>query len=132
MWDEKEKGCEFILSQLWHAFKKNKIIQPADLYCVTTFQGPGPYTRLRSGRAFASGMAVGWGVPYREYSFFDLYDTKQRNTMAIHTGIDRWILDNDDFVTHRPPEDWHVIASSLYTMENTITLMERLYGHTLG
>ena len=129
-WDEKRDGCEAVLPRLWRAFQD---INPRAAFpaCVATFQGPGPYTRLRSGRAFAGGLALGWSVPCIERSFFHVFGMHASRTMAIHTGIDQWIpCEGPNLFTH-PPVDWHVIASHLYDQEQTLDLMERLFLSTL-
>lgn len=126
-WNEKKEGCEVVLPYLWRMLQNicdNQICHTPT--CVATFKGPGPYTRLRSGRAFASGMALGWNVPCAEKIFFDLYADNIRCMTAVHTGIDQWIVDQGAPMTQRPPSHWNIIESDLYNEQDTIHLAERL------
>ena len=96
---------------------------------VKTFQGPGPFTALRSAKAFAHGLAMGYNASLACPSFFDVFSPELAQVLAIHTGISQWIIQNGQAITqltqtHMP------VSSSTFSKEMTLDLAQRLayYG----
>jgi tRNA A37 threonylcarbamoyladenosine modification protein TsaB len=53
---------------------------------VATIKGAGPFTAVRSGCAWAQGLATGWGASLYMTSFFDLFYNKEKVWLDVGAG----------------------------------------------
>jgi hypothetical protein len=117
-------SCEILLPQmctkLLHDLHKEKKISQ-----IKTVDGPGPFTALRAGKAFAHGLAVGYGAELFCPSFFDIFPSQIGQKMAIHTGIPRWIVCDGHPIDGVTP-DHIVVSSDAFSKEATLDLAQRL------
>lgn len=134
-WHEQNDGCERILPHLWTQFcltmEKTEPDMVQHIGHVATFKEPGPYTRLRMGRAFASGLAMGLNAHYCEWSVFDVVPWGTPGPVAVHIGLNRWVVDNDNTEAHTV--DHHTrISSETCTPDHSIHSMEHLFIHAIN
>ena len=121
-------SCEVLLPQMFdrvlHTIQGEK-----NFSHIKTFQGPGPFTAVRAGKAFAHGLAVGYGADLVCPSFFDVFPPDIAQKIAIHTGIPRWIVQNGQTIDELSPE--HILlASDSFTQGATLDLAKCLAHYT--
>ena len=113
------------LSRLFCQKTLNHLMGEKKISQIKTVEGPGPFTALRAGKAFAHGLAVGYGAQLFCPSFFDVFPRQIGQQMAIHTGIPRWIIENGHAIDVLSPE--HIVVSSdSFSKQATLDLAQRL------
>lgn len=123
-------SCEVLLPQMFDKILK-KTQGEKGFSHIKTFQGPGPFTALRASKAFAHGLALGYGAELICPSFFDVFPPNRAQKMAIHTGIPRWIVQSGEIIDELSPE--HIpVSSELFSLEATLNLAKCLaQGHRI-
>jgi tRNA A37 threonylcarbamoyladenosine modification protein TsaB len=85
---EDKPACEIVLPILWDGLKDH---HPSIAH-VATLCGPGPFTALRAGQAFAHGLTHGdRGISLSMVSFFDLMPKDRRASVLLDTGGNHWV-----------------------------------------
>jgi tRNA A37 threonylcarbamoyladenosine modification protein TsaB len=116
--DEAQKpACEVSLPAMWMALSDFH----GSIRSVATLTGPGPFTAVRAGLAFAQGLVHGddqWSL--FSTSLFALMPQPMRSCMILDTGGNHWV---DEYGAITAVDDVHVdyrISSATCTKEDRV------------
>lgn len=123
---QEKDSLEILLPNMMHAFKKKhncNIISK-----VATISGPGPFTTIRGGQAFALGLAAGLGVALYAPTFFQIFPNS--SLILIDIGTDQWVDYQGN--THQPnPIFWRLISPAHLSEQEVLDLCRLLADQSI-